>query len=170
VRADTTRLARIAIAGLLALGAACHAAGLPTVEPKLLPPEDAFRFSARALDARTIEARFDIADGYYLYRDKFSFEAGPADVGVGPAELPAGLRKHDAFFGDVETYRGRIVVRLPLARGTPGQPIVLKAASQGCADAGVCYPPSVQQVSLALPAAGAPPGPVVEPRRKGLFN
>jgi len=169
VRADTTRLARIAAAGWLALAALGHAAGLPNVEPKLLPPEEAFRFSARALDARTIEARFDIADGYYLYRDKFAFETGP-DVGVGAPDLPAGQRKHDAFFGDVETYRGRIVVRVPLSRATPGQSIVLKAASQGCADAGVCYPPSVQQVSLALPAAGAPPGPVVEPRRKGLFN
>jgi len=89
---------------------------------------------------------------------------------VGAPDLPAGQRKHDAFFGDVETYRGRIVVRVPLSRATPGQSIVLKAASQGCADAGVCYPPSVQQVSLALPAAGASPGPVVEPRRKGLFN
>jgi thiol:disulfide interchange protein DsbD len=171
VRADTTRLARLAVLGLLTLTALCRAAGLPTVEPKLLPPEEAFRFSARALDARTIEARFDIADGYYLYRDKFAFEAGPADVGVGTPELPAGLRKHDAFFGDVETYRGRVVVRVPLARGTPGQPIVLKVASQGCADAGVCYPPSIQQISLALPAAGAPAGPIVEPvRRKGLFN
>jgi len=118
VRADTTRLARIAAAGWLALAALGHAAGLPNVEPKLLPPEEAFRFSARALDARTIEARFDIADGYYLYRDKFAFETGP-DVGVGAPDLPAGQRKHDAFFGDVETYRGRIVVRVPLARRHP---------------------------------------------------
>jgi len=169
VRADTTVRSLVAAAGLLALAALGHAAGLPAAEPKLLPPEEAFRFSARAIDARTLEARFDIADGYYLYRDKFAFETGP-DVGVGAPDLPAGQRKHDAFFGDVETYRGRVVVRVPLARATPGQAIVLKAASQGCADAGVCYPPSVQQVSLAVPAAGAPPGPVVEPRRKGLFN
>ena len=174
MHADTTQrvraMRRLATAALL-VASACGAAGLPTVEPKLLPPEEAFRFSARAVDARTIEARFDIADGYYLYRDKFGFEAGPVDLGVGAPVLPAGVRKHDAFFGDVETYRGRVVVRVPLARGTPGQAFVLKAASQGCADAGVCYPPSVQQVSLALPAPGAAPGPIVQPaRRKGLFN
>ena len=64
MRADTTRLARIAAVGCLALAALGHAAGLPNVEPTLLPPEEAFRFSARALDARSIEARFDIADGY----------------------------------------------------------------------------------------------------------
>ena len=101
MRADTTGLARIAAAGWLALAALGHAAGLPNVEPKLLPPEEAFRFSARALDARTIEARFDIADGYYLYRDKFAFETGP-DVGVGAPDLPAGQRKHDAAFSTID--------------------------------------------------------------------
>ncbi len=83
-----------------------HAAGLPGGgEPKLLPPEQAFRLSARALDPATIEARFDVADGYYLYRDKLRFTIEP--VGALPANLPPGKRKHDEFFGDVETYRGR---------------------------------------------------------------
>jgi thiol:disulfide interchange protein DsbD len=153
----------------LAVGA--RAAGLPGTEPKLLPPEQAFRFSARALDSRTLEARFDVADGYYLYREKLAFSVEPADAGVGTPVLPEGHRKHDEFFGDVDTYRGHVVVRVPLARGTPGASLTLKAGSQGCADAGVCYPPTMQQVRLALPAAGAPPGPVVEaPRKKGLFE
>jgi thiol:disulfide interchange protein DsbD len=154
---------------LLALGATAEAAGLGAREPELLPPEQAFRFSARALDARTLEARFDVVDGYYLYRDKLAFTAAPATVSG--AELPAGLRKHDEFFGDVDTYRGRVVVKLPLSGGAPGQKLVLKAESQGCADAGICYPPTVQQVTLTLPAAGAGPGPVVAvPIRKGLFQ
>lgn len=145
--------------------------GLPGGEPKLLPPEQAFRLSARALDARTIEARFDVADGYYLYRDKMAFTVEPADIGAGPPVLPEGKRKHDEFFGDVETYRGRVVVRVPLAAAVPGSSLTLKAGSQGCADAGVCYPPTVQEVRLAIPAAGAGPGPIVEPpRRKGLFD
>jgi thioredoxin:protein disulfide reductase len=151
--------------------ATAGAAGLPAGEPDLLPPEQAFRFSARALDPHTIEARFDVVDGYYLYRDKLAFKAEPADAGIGTAELPKGLRKHDEFFGDVETYRGRVVVKLPLAHGEPGRVLVLKADSQGCADAGVCYPPTVQQVRLTLPAVGAGSGPVVEAaRKKGLFN
>lgn len=161
-------MAAAALCGVLA--AAAYGAGLPGGEPKLLPPEQAFRFSARALDTQTIEARFDVVDGYYLYRDKLAFGVEP-DVGVGTAVLPAGKRKHDEFFGDVETYRGRVVIRLPLARATPGATVVLKADSQGCADAGVCYPPTAQKVQLTLPAAGAGPGPIVEaPRKKGLFE
>jgi thiol:disulfide interchange protein DsbD len=155
---------------LLATGAA-GAAGLPGTEPKLLPPEQAFRFSARALDARTLEARFDVADGYYLYRDKLAFAVEPADLKGDKPVLPEGKRKHDEFFGDVETYRGHVVVRVPLAQARPGAAITLKADSQGCADAGVCYPPTLQQVKLSVPAEGAGPGPVVEaPRKKGLFE
>ena len=146
-------------------------AGLPGGEPQLLPPEQAFRLSARALDARTIEARFDVADGYYLYRDKMAFTVEPANAGAGAPVLPEGKRNHDEFFGDVETYRGRVVIRVPLAAAVPGSSLTLKAGSQGCADAGVCYPPTVQEVRLAVPAPGAGPGPIVEPpRKKGLFD
>ena len=145
-------------------------AGLPGSEPKLLPPEQAFRLSARALDSRTLEVRYDITDGYYLYRDKLAFAVDP-DAGAAKPELPNGLRKHDEFFGDVETYRGRLVVKLPLTRGTPSQTLTLKVESQGCADVGICYPPTQQQVRLVLPAEGAAAGPMVEaPRKKGLFD
>ena len=154
----------------LAAGVA-GAAGLPGPEPKLLPPEQAFRFSARALDARTLEARFDVADGYYLYRDKLAFAIEPPDLTGEKPLLPEGKRKHDEFFGDVETYRGRVVVRVPMAQARPGSTVTLKADSQGCADAGVCYPPTVQRVKLSLPVEGAGPGPVVEaPRKKGLLE
>jgi thiol:disulfide interchange protein DsbD len=154
----------------LGLAAVAQGAGLPGSEPKLLPPEQAFRLSARALDARTVEVRYEITDGYYLYRDKLAFAVDP-DSGAGKPELPAGIRKHDEFFGDVETYRGRLVVKLPLARGKPGQALALKVESQGCADAGICYPPTQQQLRLVLPADGAPAGPIVEPpRKKGLFD
>jgi thiol:disulfide interchange protein DsbD len=146
--------------------------GLPGAEPKLLPPQQAFRFSARALTAQWIEARFDVADGYYLYRDKLRFSSEAGGPALGPAELPPGQRKHDEFFGEVETYRGALTVKVPVGNGTPGQAIVVKADSQGCADIGVCYPPTMQQVRLSLPAAGAGPGPLVDaaPPRKGLFN
>lgn len=148
------------------------AGGVPGLEPKLLPPEQAFRLSARAVDPRTIEARYDIADGYYLYRDKLRFAAANGGPALGAPVLPAGQRKHDAFFGDVETYRGTLVVKLPVVDGTPGQALVLTADSQGCADAGICYPPVSRQLTLALPGPGRGPGPVVEapPPRKGLLN
>lgn len=154
---------------------AANASAAPAAAPALgggnafLAPEDAFRFSARALDDRTLEASFDVADGYYLYRDKLAFTVEPATA-LAPPALPHGARKHDQWFGDVETYRGRLVVRLSLPTAQPGRTLVLKADAQGCADAGLCYPPLVQQVRLTLPAAGAGPGPVVAARSKGWFH
>ena len=129
-------------------------------EPKLLPPEQAFKLSARALDPSTIEARFDVADGYYLYRDRIHFSVGSS--GDLPVELPKGQRKHDEFFGDVETYRGPVLIRVPLPAATPGRTMTLHADSQGCADVGICYPPNPQMVEVALPASGGKPGPYVE--------
>jgi thioredoxin:protein disulfide reductase len=141
------------------------------VDPQLLPPEQAFRFSARALNDRTLEARFAIADGYYLYRDKFRFAVSPEGVVLGAPELPPGKIKTDEFFGKVETYRGTVVVKLPLS-AVAGQTVVLAADSQGCADVGVCYPPTRQKLTLAVPAPGAGPGALVEatPPRKNWFQ
>jgi len=146
--------------------------GLPGAEAKLLPPEQAFRFSARVLDSNTIEGRYDVVDGYYLYRDKLHFMLQSAPPALGDAELPAGKRKHDEFFGDVEIYRGAVTVKLPIVGAGAGQSLVVVADSQGCADVGVCYPPTRQQVKLSVPAAGAGAGPFVaaSPPRKGLFD
>ncbi len=169
MRAVTRHLAP-AFATLL-FASLAHGAGLSGEEPKLLPPDEAFRFSARALDARTLEARFDVTNGYYLYRDKVAFAVEPSGTNMGVPELPKGVRKHDEFFGDVEIYRGQVVVKLPVAGAAPGQEITLRADSQGCADAGICYPPQRQQIRLTVPAAGAGPGPIVEAnRKKGWFN
>jgi thioredoxin:protein disulfide reductase len=160
-------IAGIAAALLCLGGVAAVAAGA-----ELLPSEQAFRFSGRALDDRTLEARFAVADGYYLYRDKISFSVTPEGAALGTAELPAGKAKTDPFFGNVETYRGTIVVKLPLSGATAGQTIVLAADSQGCADVGVCYPPTRQKITLAVPAPGAGPGVVVDanPPRKSWFK
>jgi thiol:disulfide interchange protein DsbD len=139
-------------------------------EPKLLPNERAFAFSARGLDERTVEARFVIADGYYLYRDKLKFTVEPGSV-TAPA-LPPGKVKEDPFFGKVETYRNQLVVRLPVDAAAAAKPVTVHAESQGCADLGVCYPPQVQKVTLTLPSPGGRPGMPVEaaPRKKSLFN
>jgi len=159
---------RIAASLLLLMIATAHAEGLSSLAPKLLPPEQAFRLSARALDTKTIEARFDVAEGYYLYRDKMHFRTDP--VAAADAVLPPGKPKHDAFFGDVETYRGEVVVRVPLTRAAAGQKITLHADSQGCADVGVCYPPNPQQLTLTVPAAGDKPGAFVEAGGRGWFK
>lgn len=113
-------------------------------EPELLPLEQAFRLSAQMVDRNTVEVRFDIADGYYLYRDKLGFAAEQAALGT--PDIPPGKMKKDEIFGDVEVYRGPLSIRLPLSAS--GETVTLKVASQGCADAGVCYPPSEQVVML----------------------
>jgi thiol:disulfide interchange protein DsbD len=137
---------------------------------KLLEPERAFAFSVQAVDERTIEARFSIASGYYLYREKLKFAVEPATLAGAPV-LPPGKVKDDAFFGNVETYRGRLVVRLLLDGAQPGAKVTVKAESQGCADAGVCYPPQVQSLTVVLPALGGRPGePVSATPKKSWFN
>ncbi len=125
-------------------------------EGDLLEPEQAFKFSARALDGQTIEVRYQIAEGYYLYKEKLKFQAEPSDVNLGTPQLPAGKVKQDEYFGKVETYRHELVIRLPYTRGVASR-ITLKAVSQGCADAGVCYPPQTQAVKIDLPGTQAEP-------------
>lgn len=131
-------------------------------EPDLLAPEKAFRFSARLLDANKLEVRFVIAPGYYMYRDKFKFSAEPAAVKIDASQLPAGKIKKDEFFGDVQIYRGDLILVLPVSVAGAAVPgFVLKAESQGCADIGVCYPPEEQRVELrfaSFSAAAASPG------------
>jgi thiol:disulfide interchange protein DsbD len=138
---------------------------------KLLEPERAFAFSVQAIDEKTVEARFAIASGYYLYREKLRFAVEPVALAGAPV-LPPGKIKDDAFFGNVETYRGKLAVRLPLEGAEPGSAVTIKAESQGCADAGVCYPPQVQRVTVALPVRGARPGDPVSatPAKKSWFN
>ena len=118
---------------------------------ELLHPLLAFKPAARALDGQTIEVRFEIAKGYYLYRDKFRFAAEPSSVQLGGATLPKGKEKMDENFGKVEVYYKEAVIRLPVERNSSGMlPLVLDVTSQGCADAGICYPPQKQQLSLEL--------------------
>ena len=126
--------------GLLALGA--HAADEP------LPAEEAFRASARLIDNQQIEIRFQVADGYYLYRHRFKFAAD--GISFGEPALPPGKPKKDDAFGEVEIYRGELVLTLPITAGQP--PFTLQLTSQGCADIGICYPP--QQHALQVSAGG----------------
>src|SRR3989454_439771 len=87
----------------------------------LLEPDKAFRFSAQALDAATVEVRYAIADGYYLYRERFRFAAEPASVKLGPPQFPKGQVHEDKFFGKKETYRKEVRIRLPVeAAGAAG--------------------------------------------------
>ena len=125
---------------------------------ELLHPALAFKPSARALDGQSIEIRFEIAKGYYLYRDKFRFSAEPASAKLGTPILPPGKEKDDETFGKVQVYYQEAVIRLPVERNSSGPlPLTLNLTSQGCADAGVCYPPQKQTLSLELPDPASAP-------------
>jgi thiol:disulfide interchange protein DsbD len=117
----------------------------------LLEPEQAFRFSARAVDDGAVEVRFAIADGYYLYRDRLRFSA-EGNARLGQPALPAGIPHKDEFFGDMPIYRGSVSIRLPVQG--EGR-FDLKVVSQGCADAGVCYVPMESKATLQLVGANA---------------
>ncbi|MCK9389022.1 MAG: protein-disulfide reductase DsbD [Sulfuritalea sp.] len=117
-----------------------------------LPPEQAFRFSARAIDAKTIEASWQITNDYYLYRDKFKFALEGGTLGA--PKLPPGKMKDDELFGKVETYRKEVKILLPVEAAGSG---TLKVVSQGCWDGGICYPPLNQEVRIELAAGSGPP-------------
>ena len=111
-------------------------------EDDFLPPEQAFKFAARQIDPQTIEVRFDVADGYYLYRERFAFAAQPAGVKLGQPAMPQGKVHFDETFGkDMETYRGAVVVKVPVEQAPADGRWSLVVTSQGCADKGLCYPP-----------------------------
>ncbi|MFP4295483.1 MAG: protein-disulfide reductase DsbD [Halothiobacillaceae bacterium] len=118
----------------------------------LLEPEAAFKVSAEVVDGERVEARFEVAEDYYLYQDRLGVEALTDGVTAGPMELPPGIEKNDEFFGDVVVYKEDFTATVPL-EGASGSSVTLKFDMQGCAEAGVCYPPQSQTVELALPAA-----------------
>ena len=125
-----------------------------------LDPEDAFKFSAAISDGgKTVEARFSIADGYYLYRERFGFAASDGTQ-LGAAQYPPGKIKFDETFNrQLEIYRGNVVVKLPIEAASA--PFTLTAKLQGCADQGLCYPPETRTAHLTLGAASSAPQPPV---------
>jgi thiol:disulfide interchange protein DsbD len=122
---------------------------------EILPPEQAFPLKSEPEPAG-VDLVFDIRDGYYLYRDKFSFSVidGAASVDMAALSLPRGIVKEDEAFGRVEVHVGELALHVPLARRT-GDPIPLRlrVGYQGCKDKSVCYPPQTTDVAVTLPPA-----------------
>ena len=136
--------------GLILLSPTPHAA------EEFLDPAVAFRFSARMADAKTAEVTYTIADGYYMYRERFKFSAEGAKLGA-PA-IPAGDVKFDETFQkNVETYHHKVVIRLPVEASGP---FTLKSTGQGCAEKGLCYPPQESNIVLTPPTGAALKGSV----------
>ncbi len=134
--------------------------GLGGQAEEFLPPDQAFVFSAEAADARTIVASWSVADGYYLYRERFTFrlfagdgEGNETELALGTPQFPRGKFKEDEFFGRMEVYYGELEVRLPLARdAVQARRVILEVGYQGCAEKGYCYPPMKARSELLLPA------------------
>ncbi|MEK8048536.1 protein-disulfide reductase DsbD [Ideonella margarita] len=130
-----------------------------------LEPEQAFKLSGVPEGDKAVRLRFDIAPGYYLYRDKFQFAAVAGTLGE-PA-LPKGKVKFDANFQkEVETYRDSLEVVLPVTQA--GAKIDLDVTLQGCADAGLCYPPLSRTLVVSLAGYGG--NQTVAPKAEGGEN
>ncbi|WP_411431427.1 protein-disulfide reductase DsbD [Achromobacter marplatensis] len=134
---------------LLLMGwqAAAHA------EAEFLEPEKAFVFSAQMAAPDTLELRYKVAPGYYMYRERFGITISPMGATtLGEAVYPKGEVKYDPTFEkDMEVFHKDVVIRVPV--GTGDQPFTLTLTGQGCADAGLCYPPMDSSVKL-TPVAG----------------
>ncbi len=126
-------------------------------QDELLPPDQAFQFTANVKDPNTLRVSWLAAEGYYLYREKFKLELSGSDkVKLGAYTIPNGIPKEDEAFGHVEIFHGESGFDVPLIRTVLSpQTIKIKASYQGCADRGVCYPPMDKTVELELPQATA---------------
>ncbi|MES9852076.1 MAG: protein-disulfide reductase DsbD [Candidatus Thiodiazotropha sp. L084R] len=120
-------------------------------EDDLLMPDQAFQISGQSLTPDALRVEWLIADDYYMYRDKISFDTESIGIELGEASLSKAKIKQDEFFGEVAIYRNKAVAEIPIKRiqGAP-ETLLLKARSQGCADQGICFPPHMQEVRLAL--------------------
>jgi len=134
------------------LAVVAPAASAAITQDDLLPVDEAFVLTATAPARDRIEIRWKITDGYYLYRHRTSVETD-AGFAAQPLQLPKGKAYRDEFFGDVETYRGELIATLPGQPAPEADSVTLKIKYQGCADAGICYPPQTRTVKVALPAA-----------------
>ncbi len=145
----TDRGVRLLIVAIALLGAAWLQQARAAED--FLEPDKAFQFSARALDDKSVEVTYQIAPGYYLYREQFKFAADGATLGT--PVIPPGKVKYDVTFEkNVETYRDSITIVVPVEQA--GAEFRLAVTSQGCADAGLCYPPMQSAAAIGLVAFG----------------
>jgi thiol:disulfide interchange protein DsbD len=121
-----------------------------------LPVTEAFRPSISVADPFTLEVRWDIEPGYYLYRDSFAFRVPGGEARLGAARYPQGEMEMDAVFGETEVYYDEVVIRLPLSRSTPDALLVeLEMDYQGCKKDSICYPPETLLLAVDLPTASS---------------
>jgi thiol:disulfide interchange protein DsbD len=115
--------------------------GVESNASDFLPPDVAFRASAR-VDGNVVRVRWIIADGYYLYRRRIEIKAESPDLAISAPVLPKGVLKSDPYLGTQEIYQQQVEATVPYTRFDAGaHPLQIKVIYQGCAEAGLCYPP-----------------------------
>lgn len=135
--------------------------GVESNEGDFLPPDVAFRVAAR-VDGNVLRIRYVIADGYYLYKQKMQVAAESPDLLLSIAEFPTGRTKSDQYLGAQEIYTQQVEGTVGYQRLDAGaHPMQIKLTYQGCAEAGLCYPPITKVVfpsaAAASASASAPP-------------
>ncbi|SFM71504.1 protein-disulfide reductase DsbD [Rugamonas rubra] len=141
---SASRLAALLSGFLLLLLLALGALRPALADEEFLEPDAAFKFSARMVDGHTVAVTYQIAEGYYMYRERFKFAATGAKLGA-PAIPPGKVKFDETFNKKVETYRHSVTITIPVESGGP---FTLQATSQGCSDKGLCYAPQDAKASL----------------------
>lgn len=129
----------------------CMAAGTPD---DFLPVDQAFHFEAVPDGSNRVKLYWEIAEGYYLYRNRIKAGSATAGAQLGTLELPKGQPHDDEYFGTQEIYRQELIAIVPVTRAAgPALALTVTVGYQGCADKGLCYPPQKRAVSVDLPAS-----------------
>ncbi|MEB2607161.1 protein-disulfide reductase DsbD [Burkholderia cenocepacia] len=149
VRVRALRFLAVLLSFVLVLGGLSAA----RAADDFLDPSVAFKFSASESPGQ-VDVRFKIANGYYMYRERFAFAVKSGQATLDEPQFPAGHVKFDQTFQkNVETYRDEVVVHVPVKQAAG--PFELAVTSQGCADEGICYPPAEHVMKVDGAALGA---------------
>ena len=126
---------------------------------EVLDPEVAFTMMPNSIVNGVASINWNIQDGHYLYKKRFSFKLiSPEAATLGESKMAEGIWEEDAFFGNSEVYRGGTTVELPISLPENTTDAVVRIGYQGCADIGICYPPIFKEVNLVEIAAVAAAG------------
>ncbi len=119
---------------------------------EFLPPEEAFQHSVTT-DGSLVSVNWTVAPGYYLYLKRMGLESDAPGITLGTPNYPKGEVHKDDYLGEQVVFRGRFAVTAPIYGAVAGTTVPLKLRLQGCADAGLCYPPTTWDANLVIPAS-----------------
>lgn len=151
----------LTVLAMLMLGGHVHAQQSSTAtladafksNDEFLHPDQAFKVSATASAPDSIQVKWEVAKGYYLYRKRMGFSTTTAEVQLGEAQFPKGEIKNDEFFGEMEVFHHDVVATVPVSRSGGVKKVALTIKYQGCAEAGLCYNPLTKVIDVELPAS-----------------